>query len=338
MNQIEISWVSLWRVLLIVIFAVALYFLKDVLLILFLALVISSALDSPISFLEQKRIPRILGTLLVFISVLSVLALILYTIVPLAVLESKNIFGVLNKLEVPDLGPFGSSQFIENWTSGMEKFAETMLSGGASFIGVISSIFGGIAFVIAAFVLSFYLALHKDGVENFLKAILPIKSEDYAVNVYLRSRQKLGLWLKGQLILSAIVGVVVFLGLLILGVKYSLILGILAAILEMVPFVGPVFTGIIAFLLAVSESWTLGISVIIFFFIVQQMENHLLIPAVMRKTVGIHPVVAVISMLAGAQLAGFVGIILAVPTAVVIQEVIESRAARKNQVGRFNFE
>lgn len=327
----EISWASLWRVLLMVIFAVALYFLKDVLLILFLALVISSALDSPIDFLEQKRIPRILGTLLVFVSVLSVLVLILYTVVPLAILESKNLFRGLNKLEVPALGPFGTSQFIENWTSGLEKFAETMLSGGASFIGVISSIFGGIAFVIATFVLSFYLALHKNGVENFLKAVLPAKSEEYVVGIYLRARQKLGLWLKGQLILSVIVGLVVFLGLLILGVKYSLILGILAAILEMVPYVGPVFTGIIAFLLAVPESWALGISVAIFFLIVQQLENNLLIPVVMRKTVGIHPVVAVISMLAGAQLAGFVGIILAVPVAVVIQEIIESRAEKKRQ-------
>ena len=328
----EISWVSLWRVLLMVIFAVTLYFLKDVLLILFLALVISSALDSPISFLEQKRIPRILGTLLVFISVLSVLVLVLYTVVPLAIIESKNLFSGLSELKIPALGPFGTSQFIENWTLGLEKFAETILSGGASFIEVISLIFGGIAFVVATFVLSFYLALHKDGVENFLKAILPAKSEDYVVGIYLRAKQKLGLWLRGQLILSAIVGLVVFLGLLILGVKYSLILGILAAILEMVPYVGPVFTGIIAFLLAISESWTLGISVIIFFFIVQQLENHLLIPAVMRKTVGIHPVVAVISMLAGAQLAGFVGIILAVPVAVIIQEIIESRAEKKRQL------
>ena len=165
----------------------------------------------------------------------------------------------------------------------MEKFAETMLSGGASFIGVISSIFGGIAFVIATFVLSFYLALHKDGVENFLKAILPIKSEDYVVNVYLRARQKLGLWLKGQLILSAVVGLVVFLGLLILGGQIQFDFGNFGRYLGNGAFVGPVFTGIIAFLCAVSESWALGISVIIFFFIVQQMENHLLIPAVMRK-------------------------------------------------------
>ena len=321
----------MWRVLLIVIFAVSLYFLKDVLLILFLALVISSALDSPISFLEQKKIPRILGTFLVFISVLSVLVLVLYTIVPLAILESKNLFSGLSKLEVPALGTFGTSQFIENWTSGLEIFAKTMLSGGASFIEVISLIFGGIAFVIATFVLSFYLALHKDGVENFLRAVLPVKFEDYAVDVYLRSRQKLGLWLKGQLILSVIIGLVVFLGLLILGVKYSLIFGILAAILETVPYVGPVFTGVIVFLLAVTESWALGISVVIFFIIIQQLENHLLVPMVMRKTVGIHPVVAVLSMLAGAQLAGFVGIILAVPTAVIVQEIIESRAEKKRQ-------
>src|SRR3990172_3726949 len=111
------------------------------------------------------------------------------------------------------------------------------------FIEVIVGIFGGIAFVGAVFVLSFYLAASRDGVERFLRAVLPADAEDIAVKVYLSAKQKLGLWLKGQLILSFTVGILAFLGLWILGVKYSLILGILAAVLEMVPFVGPIFTG-----------------------------------------------------------------------------------------------
>ena len=82
----------------------------------------------------------------------------------------------------------------------------------------------------------------------------------------------------------------------------------------MVPIVGPVFTGVLAFLVAISDSWTLGISVIILFAVIQQMESHLLVPVVMRKTTGLHPVVVVISLLAGSQLGGFIGLILAVPS------------------------
>jgi len=334
----DISWVSLWRVLFVVAFAVALYLIKDVLLVLFMALVISSALDAPISYLESKKIPRILATIFVFLAALSVLTLLLYTIVPVAIFEMKNLFEKLEELEIPAIGAFITPKLTEELKTNLGNFTNLLFSGGVSFIEVIAGIFGGIAFVGAVFVLSFYLAASRDGVERFLRAVLPADAEDIAVKVYLSAKQKLGLWLKGQLILSFTIGILAFLGLWILGVKYSLILGILAAVLEMVPFVGPIFTGATAFLLGVSESLALGIMVIVLFVIIQQIENHLLIPLVMRKTVGLHPVVAVIALLAGAQIAGFVGIILAVPTAVVIQEVIESRAARKNQMGRFNFE
>jgi len=123
----------------------------------------------------------------------------------------------------------------------------------------------------------------------------------------------------------------IFIGLLILGVDYSLFLGIMAGILEMVPIVGPVFTGVLAFLVAISQSWTLGISVVVLFVIIQQMESHLLVPVVMRKTIGLHPVVVVFSLLAGSQLAGFVGLVLSVPSAVIIEELIEDWAVRKRQ-------
>ena len=334
----EISWASLWRVLFIIAFAIALYLIKDVLLVLFMALVISSALDAPISYLESKKIPRILATIFVFLASLSILALLLYTIVPVAIFEMKNLFEKFEELEIPAVGAFITPKLTEGIKTNLGNLTDMLFSGGASFVEVMAGIFGGIAFVGAVFVLSFYLAASREGVERFLRAVLPADSEELAVKVYLSAKQKLGLWLKGQLILSFTVGILAFLGLWILGVKYSLTLGILAAIFEMVPFVGPIFTGATAFLLGVSESLALGIMVIVLFLIIQQIENHLLIPLVMRKTVGLHPVVAVIALLAGAQIAGFVGIILAVPTAVVIQEIIESRAARKNQVGRFNFE
>ena len=334
----DISWVSLWRVLFVIAFAVALYLIKDVLLVLFMALVISSALDAPISYLESKKIPRILATIFVFLTALSVLTLLLYTIVPVAIFEMKNLFEKLEELEIPAIGAFITPKLTEELKVNLGNLTNLLFSGGVSFIEVIAGVFGGIAFVGAVFILSFYLAASREGVERFLRAVLPADAEDIAVKVYLSAKQKLGLWLKGQLILSFTVGILAFLGLWILGVKYSLILGILAAVLEMVPFVGPIFTGATAFLLGVSESLALGIMVIVLFVIIQQIENHLLIPLVMRKTVGLHPVVAVIALLAGAQIAGFVGIILAVPTAVIIQEVIENRVARKNQMGRFNFE
>ncbi len=331
MNKIEISWISLWRVLFMMVFTVALFLIKDVLIILFLALVISSAIDAPISFLERRKIPRILGALLIFIFAFAVLALLLYIVIPAAFEELRSVF----KLFFPQiefekfLKSFDSNKFIGNFELNFKNLADVLMSNGVSFMGVVSAFFGGVSFVVAAAVLSFYLAASREGVERFLKAVLPLEAEEYAIRIYLKSKYKLGLWVKGQLILSLIIGFLVFLGLLILGVKYALVLGILAGILEIIPFVGPVIVGILAFFVAVSESFGLGFAVAALFLAVQQLENHLFVPLVMKRATGLHQIVVIFAMLAGVQIAGFVGIILAVPTAVIIQEIIEDKAAKK---------
>jgi len=317
------------------IFAVALFYLREVLGILFMALVISSALDAPITYMEKKKIPRIIGTLIIFLAVLGILASILYVVVPVALVEFKGLFTGFEKSSLSTLRTsLGiTKQTIKSIETNISAITDALFSGSASFLDFITKIFGGIIFLVSVLILSFYLAISRDGVEKFLRAVLPLAWEEYVVDVYLRVRRKMGLWLQGQLVLSLAVGATTFLGLLVLGVDYSLFLGIMAGILEMVPIVGPVFTGAIAFLVAVSDSWTLGVSVIVLFVIIQQMESHLLVPVVMRKTIGLHPVVVVLSLLAGSQIAGFVGLVLSVPTAVIIEEIIEDWATRKRQHG-----
>lgn len=328
-KSLTITWGSLWKILFMMILGAALFLLRDAIIILCLALVVSSALNAPISFLERKKFPRIFAALLIFILLIAILAFLLYTIVPIAMSELKNLSGKFSEASWPSFGDAGASKLIKNFEENIGNYTDALFSGSASFFDLVSSIFGGVVFAVMVFILSFYLSLSRDGVEKFLRAILPLDYEDYVIGFYFRVRRKLGLWFNGQIILSLTIGLITFLGLLILGVNYSLILGILAGVLEMVPFAGPVFSGTIAFLIAVSQSWVLGISSIVLFVIIQQVENHILVPLIMRRTIGLHPVVVVISILAGSQLLGFVGIILAVPAAVVIQELLEDWAIKK---------
>lgn len=327
----EITWSSLWRIFFMLLLVVIFILAKEALIILFLAIVISSALDAPVSYLESKKIPRILGALMIYLIVLAILSLVLYTIVPIAFLELKDLLGNFDKLNIPALGDFNTSQILNHLEKGVGNLADTLLSGSASLFDVVASIFGGVVFIVATFILSFYLVVGRSGVEQFLRAILPAAHEERAVDIYLRVRKKLGLWLHGQIILSLIVGLVTAFGLLILGVKYSLLLGVLAGIFEVVPYVGPIFSGFLAFMIATDASLKLGIYVIALFIIIQQIESHFLVPIVMRKTVGLHPVVVVVSLLAGAQIAGFIGVLLAVPVAVVLQEIVEERSERKHR-------
>ncbi len=317
-------------------FVIALFLARDALIILFLAIIISSALDGPVSYLQKKKIPRILGTLFIFIGFLLILAVLLYTLVPIAIFELQNLLENIKEIEIPILGNLDPLQFkeISNYLSGLSNLAEVLFSGGVSFLNVAASIFGNLALIIVTLILSFYLVINQAGVEKFLRAVLPIIHEEYVIDIYLRARKKLGLWLQGQILLMFIVGLISFLGLQILGVKYSLVLGILAGLLEIVPIVGPIFIGALAFLVAVSKSLTLGLYVILLFLLIQQAESHFLTPMVMKKTIGISPVIVVVALLAGAQIAGFVGIILAVPAAVVVQEIIYDYERRKMKTQR----
>jgi len=336
MTNFEISWATLWRIFLMLVLAAALFLARDALLILFLAIIISSALDGIVSYLQRKKIPRILGTLFVFLTALVILAMLLYTLIPIVIFESKSFLENLKNIEIPVFGSLDISQFgeINKYLGSLEKSANILFSGGTSFINVITTIFGNLIFVLVTLILSFYLTVNQGGVERFLRSVLPLTQEDYIIGIYLRAKNKMGLWLRGQIILMLIVGGATVIGLWILGIKHSLVLGVLAGILEIVPVVGPIFAGSIAFLTVVSKSWTLGFYVIILFLIIQQLENHLLVPLVMKKTIGISPVVVVISILAGSQIAGFIGVVLAVPTAVVIQEVIEDWERRKLKTQR----
>ena len=317
-------------------FVLGLLLAREALIILFLAIVVSSALDGPVSWLQRKKIPRILGTLFIFLAALVILAMLLYTIIPLAIFELQNLLENVKKIEIPIFGVLDISHFtqIDKYSGSLGNLANVLFSGGVSFFNFIAGLFGNLALIIATFILSFYLTVNQFGVERFLRTVLPIIHEEYVVGIYLRARKKIGHWLQGQILLMLVVGIVTSLGLWILGIKYALVLGILAGVLEIVPIVGPIFAGAIAFLVAISQSWTLSFYVVLLFLVIQQLESHLLVPWVMKKTVGISPVVVVISLLAGSQIAGIIGVILAVPVAVVLQEIVEDWERRKLKTQR----
>ncbi len=314
-----------------IVLTVALFMIREAILILFLAIVVSAAFDGPVTALEKRKIPRIIGTLLVFILVLGVVAMILYTVIPVGITEFKGFLDNLSSLNIPVFGSL-QGEYFQKLDLSLNTLADSLFSGGASILDFIGILFGNIILVITTIVITFYLTLSRAGVEKFLRTVLPLAYEDYAIGFYHRVRRKMGFWLQAQLVLMLTVGCVVFLGLWILGVRYSLLLAVIAGALEIVPVAGPMFSGIIGFLVASSSSFLLGVYTAILFFIVHQLESNFLIPLIMRRTIGINPVVVVIALLAGSQIAGLIGIILAVPTAVIIEELFDDWEERKVRV------
>lgn len=305
-------------------FAWVLFLARDVFLSVVMAVVISSALDPTVSFLERKRIPRIIGTIAIFLLAMLVIALIVYTVVPLAIFEINQLLGKLSKASGTVFDILQSSQAIESINKSLNGLSNALISGSTSLVDISAGFLGGAFLALSVFMLSFYLTVGRDGVEKFLLAIMPQAYEAQVLTIYSTVRRKIGHWLEGQIFLSLGMGLMVFLGLWLLGVKYSLTLGILAGLLELVPFVGPIFAGSIAVLVALGESVTLGIYVLILFIVLQQIEGQILIPLVTRYTTSLNPAVVLISLLVGGETLGFVGLVLAVPVAVFMQEIVEN--------------
>ncbi len=328
---LDISWLSLWRVLVVVLIASAVYALSNVVAVLLLSLVFSSALDSFVSFLERKRVPRILGTMTAFFLIAAVFASVLYLVLPIAVSEFNNLLGHLSVFS----SLFGNLSILDQLSGSigenLNKLSEFLTKGSVSVFGAAASFLGDVLLFAATLVFTFYLTVSRHGVDEFLRAVLPQAYEDYVLSVVARSRRKIGNWLRAQLFLGFLVGSLVFVSLWLLGVKYALVLGILAGVFEIVPVVGPIFAGSVAFLAAFPESLMLGVYTIIVFVAIQQLESHVFIPLIMRRATGLHPLIILAAMFVGSQLAGFVGLILAVPLSVVAQEIIEDWARRKAQ-------
>ncbi len=329
--RLEISWASLLRIVVVVGLVALIVAVRETVIILLLAILISSALDPMVERLERWHIPRVLGAIVIFLVGLTFLALLTYTIVPLSIVEFKNLFANLGGAVGQILGTSVPDTVVNSITPQLNSFANSLLSGNVSFVDIMGSILGGVTFLLVTVVLSFYLTVTRDGVGKFLRAVLPREMENNVLSTFYRSKHKIGHWVNGQLILMFLMATGVFFGLLFLGVKYALMLAILAGIFEIVPMVGPIFAGALSVAVALNQSAGLALTVLIFFVILQQVEAHLLVPLVMRRSVNVHPVIVIVAILIGEQLAGVPGMLLAVPAAVVFQEVADDWVAKKDR-------
>ncbi len=307
---------------------VFLYLLRDVLIVLLFATIIAFAMGPMVSWLERHRLPRTLAVLLLYV-VFSVLLITLFSlVVPSLVKELNDLTQALPRFF--ESLPQGESPYYVDFLRELQYFLEaaskSLEVSSGSFFNILISIFGGLISLVAIIVISFYFCATKDGVAGFFRSVLPSSYEEYIVNFLKRSEQKIGKWFRGQLFIAFCVGLMVFLGLTLFGIKYALLLGIVAMIFELIPFVGPLIAATPAFLLAFSQSPILGFWALLFYVAVQQLESHILTPLILGKTTGLHPITIIISLLIGGKLAGILGILLAVPVAVIILEILEELA------------
>jgi predicted PurR-regulated permease PerM len=195
---------------------------------------------------------------------------------------------------------------------------------------IISTFFGGIFSLVLIIVLSFYFAIQDTGIEQFLKLITPAKNEEYVVDLWHRAQRKIGLWMQGQLLSSLIGGTIAYLGLLILGIPYALLLAAFTAVAMLVPIFGSFISAAPAVIVAFSTGdITLALIVGGLYLIINQFEAHLIHPLVVNKVVGIPPLLVILALIVGGDLAGFLGVVIAIPVAAALREFLSDLARGK---------
>lgn len=327
---ISIGWDTLFRVALFVGVIYLLFVARGVVGLFLVALVVSIGFDRVVSFGEKKRVPRLVSTILAFLTGVTILGAVLYYIVPVAINEVINFLAYLNtifssyfKIHFPELS-------LESLQGSVGGTLGWLGAAGISITGAIGSAFIQSLLAIAAVMSAFYLTLEKDGPERFLKSVLPIAYERGALEIYTNFKNKISTWFFTQLFMSSMVGMLTGIGLTVIGVRYPFAIGLLAAMLELVPMVGPAIVGVVIFLIALPDSAMMGVYALAYYTIIEQLQSNVVIPYVMGRAVRVHPLLVVLSFLVGSQVAGLVGVILAVPIAVMIQEVFEYIANHKS--------
>jgi predicted PurR-regulated permease PerM len=323
---VSISTGTMIRVLVVAAGAFALWQLSTLVLLLLAAVVIASAVEPGVQFFMKKRFPRPLAVVSVYASVLAVFAALIWFFVPPMLMEATALLAILpqylsevQNYNLPFFGSAGGASFTDTLLSLQSTFIDT----GAGVLSFLSSIFGGALYFLITVVVSIYFSMQETGIDDFLRLVTPEKHRDYVQSLWKRSQRKIGLWMQGQLLLSLIITILLFLGLSLLGVPYALVLAVFAGLMELIPVFGSLVAAVpgVAVALATGDL-SLGFITAGLYLIVNQFQAHLIYPLVVKKVVGVAPILVIIALIAGGQLAGFIGVLLSVPVAAIIQEFV----------------
>ncbi len=291
------------------------YLIKDVLFGIFVSILLMTALNPLVNRLQRRGLPRGLSISLVFISFLSVLITFLAIVIPAIADQTQSLMLLLKKPEVQSF----INRYIPDFLS--LQSLNLQISSIPKLFSVVSSTFSVFVTMITVMVITFYLllergVLHKHLVWFFGNHDAEIRAAEY-VN---RVEAEIGKWVRGQLLLMMVIGVMTYIGLTLLGVPYALPLAVFAGFMEMVPNIGPTIAAVPAILVGfASGNAYMGTFVLVLYVLVQQLENNFIVPKVMQSTVGLNPLATIILFLIAYRLGGVGGAVLAIPVFLVLK-------------------
>ena len=326
MQKIEIGSSTILRTIVFLLVLWFLYIAWQVVAMLFAAVIIASAMEPIANWLGAYKIPRALTVMTVYIIILvassTVVGLMIQPLAHQVQQLAHALPGVVEAaLAFLPVVRLDETAVVAAFQDGLSQFGNDIANIGLNVFTGTRTVISGVVTVVFVFVIALYLVVEQDALKKFALLVTPAEHVAYVENAVARVQRGLGRWLLGQLVLGLIVGTIIGLGLYFMGVPYALLLGILAGLMEFIPVAGPIIAAIPGVIIALAHSFVLGMIVWAFYSVVGQIESHVLIPNIMRRALGLRPLVTIIAVLIGARLGGVVGILLAVPAASVINTI-----------------
>lgn len=319
--MLDVTWRSLFKISVALILFYIAYLLRSVFVWALLSLIISTLVNPLIGMLEKRKMARVGAALLVYFSLLLAVGLAVYIIVPPMIAEIQVFSSSFSKYfeNIPGfLNGLGLSSFksIASLSSGLN---ESLIKVSSNIFNVFVSLFGSIFAGVTVFALSLFMSIEEKEMVKGLKLVSPKQFEEDVLKRWEMIKDHVVLWFGSRVLACFCVALMTFLLCVLLKIKFALSLAVLAGVLNIIPAVGPIISGIILVLFTLDSIPKLVLAVI-FMIIIQQIESNVLTPVFTKKLTGLPNVLVLLSIIVGGILGGVIGAILAIPLAGIIFE------------------
>lgn len=340
--------------LLLLLLAAFLYEIRDILIIFFVSLLFAAALDPMVDALERRKIPRALGVVIIYIAVLLLLGLVVSNLLPIVANEVSQLATkaqdfVSNILKGDTPLPAFLERFrpvlkrylegvdisqVGNYKDVLLNIANKLSDVAGNVFNAVIVIFNGFFNTILVLVITFLMTVDEKGIDKFILSLFPARHALYIKQKSDAIKEKMGYWLRGQIVLCIVVGLLVYIGFFIIGlftknVEYAATIALVAGFTELIPYVGPFLAWLIALPIVANQSLMLIVWMTLLMYIVQVLENNVIVPIVMHRATGISPIFVMFAMLVGFSFLGILGMILAVPVATAVSIFVKDYAEKE---------
>ncbi len=331
---IDISWKTIFKALLTLLVCYFLYLIKNIIAWIIFSAIIAVLFEPLISFLEKKKIPRVIATVLLYTTFFTLLGFFFYWMLPIFISEIQQ----LTKLSpqhfergVKPLQDIGIKLF-ENVGTLSGSLQQWLTEISSNIVRAVISIFGSIFSTITIFTLSVFFSIEKDNIKNLVGLFLSDKNEEYFFDLWKRCQRRTTAWFGAKVLSGLFVGIASYVVLSFFEVRYNFALSVFAGFLDFIPYVGPFIAGLIFGFLTLLDSWTKAVLIIILFTLIQQIEANIVMPLFSKKIIGLPATLTLIALLIGGKLWGVAGAVLSLPLVGIIYELTKDLVKDKKYV------